>query len=239
MASQSPLTSERWFPIRNINMTWDTRAGLLTTYGKDQLFAITNKNGANFSYPEFAGCFNQHRVPAPGNNPEGYGYDVSSTGGFVIVNPALDMTLQEDYYSCGSIGQFQMQVKIQCENWFEETFAANDVELVVMTMDSGVMVNQAGSTQKYIGILSKDVVLNASKSNEVYYGEDVERLVGGSILDRVKGSLGSLLSKLRPILSTGRTLLEKVDDPRAQKGAEILKSLGYGKKKKSLDQYLE
>lgn len=236
LSLQTPNEPDRYFPISKVRVTFDNRSGLLSTVQKDELFYISNKNGANFSYLEAYGCANSH--VALNAYP---GYDVATCGSFFVFSPVYDMCLNEEYYSASSLAQIQVQFEVEFENWYEEAFN-NQLELVFVTMDSGVMINQlSGSTSKFLGILNKNDVLAASEKGEVYYEDDVERLVGGrSILDRAKGVMGSVLNKISPVLKSGRAILEKVNDPRAKVGAEALKAMGYGMSggKKKVDQYL-
>jgi hypothetical protein len=62
LAIQTPNEPDRYFPINKVRITFDNRAGLLSTVTKDELFYISNKNGANFSYLEAYGCANAHQV---------------------------------------------------------------------------------------------------------------------------------------------------------------------------------
>ncbi len=230
---------DRYFPIKKLNVTWDTRSGLLSTYKKDDLFRMTNKCGANFSWLEFDGVANSHVAYSvgPGSNLVGYGKDTATCGAFIAFSPVYDMTISEEYYTAGSIGNFNAQFEVEFDNYYEETFLAANYELVIVCVTAGVMVNQNGSTSKYIAILDREKVLEVSKSNEIYHGDDVERLIGGSFLNKAKGVVGSLLSKMKPYISKGVDIAQTAA-PYVEKGAKALKAMGYGKKK-NLEKFLE
>ena len=71
--------------------------------------------------------------------------------------------------------------------------------------------------------------VNRERSNYV-----IRRIVGGGFLDSVKSALGWIKGKLPAI----RGVLENVQNPYAQAGATVLKTLGYGQGHKAIDNRL-
>jgi hypothetical protein len=69
------------------------------------------------------------------------------------------------------------------------------IEMVLITLNSGLFVCEKGQSATYTGILTKDDVLSAS-SQQPHSNSDVERMVGGGLLD----SLGSFASSVAPML---------------------------------------
>ena len=99
-----------------------------------------------------------------------------------------------------------------------------NVELVIVTMNSGVFVNERGTSSTYTGILTKQDVLDASKQ-QAYTKSDVARLVGGGFLDMVKSGV----QKLAPIaLPIAKNLLGSMDNSVAKLASQGLGALGYG-----------
>jgi hypothetical protein len=86
------------------------------------------------------------------------------------------------------------------------------IEMVLITLNSGLFVCEKGQSATYTGILTKDDVLSAS-SQSPYSSGDVERLVGGGLLDKV----GSMASMVAPSI---REMVKS--DPR---GKEVLKTI--------------
>jgi hypothetical protein len=105
-----------------------------------------------------------------------------------------------------------------------------DLEIVMITMNSGVFVCERGTSSTYTGILTKSDVLEAS-SQESYTKSDVSRMVGGGFLDTLKSVAGKVLPKLAPV---AKAILGQVDNPLARTGADVLGALGYAKPKGKL-----
>jgi uncharacterized membrane protein YgcG len=94
----------------------------------------------------------------------------------------------DDVFAPGSIGQFQLQFSVEIEN-FSPTAYADNTELVLITMNTGVFVLERGTSQTYTAILSRSDVLSAS-SMPGYKSSDVKRLVGGNMEDSFKSLVG-------------------------------------------------
>jgi uncharacterized membrane protein YgcG len=94
----------------------------------------------------------------------------------------------DDVFAPGSIGQFQLQFSVEIEN-FSPTAYADNCELVLITMNTGVFVLERGTSQTYTAILSRSDVLSAS-SMPGYKSSDVKRLVGGNLEDSFKSLVG-------------------------------------------------
>jgi uncharacterized membrane protein YgcG len=94
----------------------------------------------------------------------------------------------DDVFAPGSIGQFQLQFSVEIENLSEVAYADN-CELVLITMNTGVFVLERGTSQTYTAILSRSDVLSAS-SMPGYKSSDVKRLVGGAMEDGYKSLVG-------------------------------------------------
>ena len=67
-------------------------------------------------------------------------------------------------------------------------------EIVTVTMDSGVFCCSSGSSNVYTGLLSREDVLNCSLT-QPYTRHDAERLIGGSISDKISSAIGHVLHK--------------------------------------------
>jgi hypothetical protein len=106
----------------------------------------------------------------------------------------------------------------------------SDLEIVMITMNSGVFVCERGTSSTYTGILTKSDVLEAS-SQEAYTRSDVSRMVGGGFLDTLKSVAGKVLPKLAPV---AKAILGQVEHPMARAGADVLGALGYAKPKGKL-----
>jgi hypothetical protein len=74
-------------------------------------------------------------------------------------------------------------------------------------------------------ILTRQDVLDAG-NQEPYSNQSVVRMIGGGFFDRIKTVARDLLPKALPV---AKAILGQVDNPMAQKGAELLGSLGFGR----------
>ena len=102
-----------------------------------------------------------------------------------------------------------------------------------MVMNSGVFVNERGTSSTFLGLLTKQDVLDALQQ-QPYSTSEVRRMVGGGFLDNIRSGLGWIQSKLPAV----RGVLENVPHQYATTGANVLKALGYGKGQKPLDNRL-
>ena len=163
------------------------------------------------------------------------GFQVSPTTGTILVlNFAECIQLTEEYYAPGSLGSFNLQVTVRvANNHYDEWNANTQHELVIMPMSSGVFVNERGTSSTFLSLLTKQDVLD-SLQQQPYSNFEIRRMVGGGFLDNIKSALGWVKGKLPAV----RGVLEQVQNPYAQAGATVLKTMGYGKGNNNLDNRL-
>jgi hypothetical protein len=101
---------------------------------------------------------------------------------------------------------------------------------MIMTLSSGVFVNERGTSSTFLSLLTKQDVLDALQQ-QPYSNTEIRRLVGGGFLDNIRSGLGWIQSKLPGV----RGVLEQVPHQYAQTGANVLKALGYGKGQRPID----
>jgi hypothetical protein len=152
-----------------------------------------------------------------------------------VLNFAEVIQLTEEYYAPGSLGTFNLQVRLEVQNnhytnWSTQT---SQHELVIIPMNSGVFVNERGTSSTFLSLLTKQDVLDALQQ-QPYSNYEIRRMVGGGFLDSMKSALGWIKGKLPMV----RGVLENVQNPYAQAGATVLKTLGYGQGHKAIDNRL-
>ena len=147
-----------------------------------------------------------------------------TTGSILVLNFADVIQLTEEYYAPGSLGSFNLQVQVDVQNNHSTAWLSKDYEMVIMPMNTGVFVNETGTSSTFIALLTKEDVISAS-AQEPYTSHEVKRMVGGSFLSGLKSSLGWLSSKM-PFV---KNALGSINHPYAQTGANVLNALGYGK----------
>ena len=100
-------------------------------------------------------------------------------------------------------------------------------------MNSGVFVNERGTSSTFIGLRTKQDVLDARRQ-QPYNNNEVRRMIGGGFLDNIRSGLGWIQSKLPMV----RGVLERMPHQYAQTSANVLKALGYGKGQRPIDNRL-
>ena len=181
VSKQTLYDSDHFLPISKIVINFNNKAGLLSSATQWDLWRMTVESGSNQTWNEFSG----HAATggAVGKYPQGYN-EIALCGSVLCLEMGNHIEL-DDVFSAGSIGQFQLQFQLDIENYSNEAFAVNDLEICLITMNSGVFVLERGTSQTYTAILSRSDVLSA-KSQPGMSGSDVKRLVGGGWDDIMK-----------------------------------------------------
>ena len=212
-------------PIKSISINFNNNSGILASATTQQLWEMSKNNGANSTWPEFLGY-----GTSVNNNGEGTTVtSVPLSGSYLVLEFGKDIQLTEDFYSCGSLGNFNLQCDVVATNNTTYAIAAGDVELVCITMNSGVFVCERGTSATYTGILTKQDVLEAS-AQEYYTHDDVKRLVGGGFWDSIKSGVSSLAKKG---MKMGKEHLAKHGKSYMQQGLKMAANTG----KKMLKKY--
>jgi uncharacterized membrane protein YgcG len=181
VSKQTLYDTDHFLPISKIVINFNNKAGLLSSATQWDLWRMTVESGSNQTWNEFSG----HAATggAVGKYPQGYN-EIALCGSVLCLEMGNHIEL-DDVFSAGSIGQFQLQFQLDIENYSNEAFAINDLEICLITMNSGVFVLERGTSQTYTAILSRSDVLSA-KSQPGMSGSDVKRLVGGGWDDIMK-----------------------------------------------------
>jgi hypothetical protein len=212
-------------PIQSISINFNNNSGILASATQQELWQMSKNNGANTTWPEFCGW-----GTSVNNNGEGLVVGaVPLSGSYLILEFGKDIQLTEDFYSAGSLGNFNLQCDLVASNNTTYAIAGGDVELVCITMNSGVFVCERGTSATYTGILTKQDVLEAS-AQEYYTHDDVKRLVGGGFFDSIKSGVSSLAKKG---MKMGKEHLAKHGKSYMQQGLKMASKAG----KKMLQKY--
>ncbi len=153
MSSTTIQNTNSFLPIRNISINFNNKSGLLSSATPQDLYRLSKNNGSIQSWYEFWGYANKNN-----NNPtittlDQYLYTTS--GSLIVINPIKDLGLPY-YLSNGSIGYFNIQFKVNVINNTTDNFIP---EIVLITPNSGLIINNEGSSEIYTGILSKEIVV--------------------------------------------------------------------------------
>ena len=245
IANLTCCDTDNYLTIQGISITWNNQAGLMSTFTPDQLYRASIASGLhNMSWDEFSGSMVSNMgdnstinsksncdligpymgVGAHAQN-NGIGVKlIPTTGSILVLDFATVIQLTEEYYAPGSLGSFNLQVQVTVSNLQYDDWTSGNYEMIVMPMNTGVFVNEKGTSSTFIALLTKEDVIQAS-SQEPYTNYEVKRMVGGSFLSGLKSSLGWLSSKM-PFV---KQALSHIDHPMAKTGHNVLHALGYGK----------
>lgn len=202
--------TDSFLPITNISLNWNNASGLLATASQQKLWLMSVEAGIQQSWLEWSGqCHTYQPSVAGGIIVPSNGVIVTPmVGGILALDFAKDIQLTESYYAPGSLGTFQLQIRLTCFNQSPNLLSAANYEMVVITLNSGVFVNERGTSSTYTAILTKQDVLDAS-SKPAYFKSDVERCVGGSMMDNLKTVVGHALEKSGAGMSGGMMTHER------------------------------
>jgi hypothetical protein len=233
ISQQSWGDADVCFPINNIVVNFNNNSGILASAQQVDLWQMSRNNGLNETWHEFKGL-------AVGTSYGDTSYANASravkvfptVGSYLVLEFGKDIQLTEDFYAAGSLGNFNLQLNITCQNNrpYDLKIADsydNNVEAVLITMNSGVFVCERGTSSTYTGILTKQDVLEASQQDH-YTHDDVERMVGGGFFDKIKSGFSKLAKKgmefgKEQLKKHGPTLLKHAGKYAMKKGKQALK----------------
>ena len=243
--------TDSYLTIRNIRVNFNNQSGLLATFNQEQLYDATITTGGirNLTWEEFTGVtlsvsgsanalvphggsynavpFSQYSgVGAgslPGQAPTGLRL-VPTTGTILAFRFGTDIQIPEEFYAPSSIGQFNLQVTVDCVNLTKDTWS--NYELVVLVENPGVLITDRGSSSTFVGLLTKDSVLQTKDSPDHVTLAYAKHMVGGSIFHSALNGLKWLHN--HGITKAKEFLRDRVNHPIANKAVDVATALGYG-----------
>jgi hypothetical protein len=220
-----PLASTAWgqpdgfLTISGISINFNNQSGILASATQQDLYRYSVENGSNQSWFEFSGLAS---VPDP---TSGMGKKIPTSGSLLVLEFGKDIQLTEDYYASGSLGNFNLQVILQVAN--QLPYAVTP-EIVLITMNSGIFVNERGTSSTYTGILTKQDVLEASAQAPMFQSS-VRRMVGGGFMDSLKSAIGKVMPyAVSHLKNYAMGELGKMDHPAAKVAHDVARKMGLG-----------
>jgi len=177
-ALRVPLSQQNWaytdsfLKINTISITFNNQSGLLASANSAQIFTMSVDSGSTQSFYSFNGLANAIQ--------NGSSTIISTLGSMVVINPAKWLSLNE-LLSSSSIGQFNMQITVNCTN--NQAFSITP-EGITMTVNTGYMVSELGSSSFYTACLDRQMVLDTKSTddhNRIVDEEFFKNAVGGKI----------------------------------------------------------
>jgi hypothetical protein len=190
-----PISQQNWayatsfFPITQISVNFNNQSGILSSATPNDLWKMSIKNGSQQTWNEFQG------YASIVNNNTGLGELVSTIGSLLVLSPAIDFGLP-NYLTGGSLGNYNFNFNMTIGNTYDFSVAP---EIVVITVNSGIMTTQQGVSNLYTGILTKEMVLHANETQAVdpISKVEYERMVGGKMLNRPLSAIKKMMRKHR------------------------------------------
>lgn len=212
IGSQGVSDTDSFYPIESVSINFNNQSGILSSAQTTDLYRYSVENGSNQSWLEFYGNAN---VVDPTTNG---GRSIRTSGSMLILEFGKDIQITEDFYAPGSLANINLQVRINVRN--NTTDVNPPVEVVLITLNSGVFICERGTSSQFTGILDKQGVLEAS-SQVPFSSNDMKRMVGGSFLDTLKSVAGKVLPVFKNVANS-------IDDPRAKAVGSVINAMGYG-----------
>ena len=212
-----------FLPITGVNINFNNCPGICSNMSTSALWEASRKNGVNLSYNEFVGystlqTTQQMQIvtgatfdadssypvvnPVASNTP----VPVATTGSLLCLAFGPDINIVNDWVAPSSIGTFSFQIDVSVWDNTQLTGngtipalpAATDYELSLVFFNSGLIVSSLGASSTYLGLLSKQEVLQTSKQAPINKAS-VERVYGSGKhshagMGRSAGSSGGKMS---------------------------------------------
>lgn len=214
--SYDPSDADYYLPITKLSVNFDNFAGLLSSHTPQQLYNMSRANGLDMSYEQWIGS----AYTTNGNVP--------LCGGFLVLKPSKDITLSTGQ-APSLIGNFTFQFGCEITSPTEYT---GDVNLWVITVNSGFFESQKGSSRIIKGILNEKDIIDAPLSS-LSTRVSINRAVGGASF---KNMLGNAISKVQEYLPIARQVSNFAKPLMNQYGGDVgrqiaqgLSSVGLGK----------
>jgi len=258
--------SDSFLTITGIRINFNNQAGLLSSMTLQQLYTNSVLSGLNnMSYDEFSGLtvsVSGRGGPPPGSNSAhqqsapfepfygmgagtgsflGFKY-IPTVGSLLVLNFAEVIQLTDEYYAPGSLGTFNLQLTLDVQNNHKNDWRNDTAELIIIPINSGVFVNERGTSSTFISLLTKQDVLSTLEQ-EPYTNFEVRRMVGGSsFFDNLRNGVRWLGQKVREhapqvlsnLATTAKGIMASSGSPYGAAGAAALGALGYGRNHRAI-----
>jgi hypothetical protein len=132
-----------------LSVNFDNFSGLLSSQTSEQLYHMSVKNGLEMDFNTWAG-FGRVASGAGGSR-------VSTVGGFLVLKPSVDLTLQSGQ-APSLVGNFTLQFNLRVRNTFPFPVVP---QLYVITANSGFFESIRGSSRIIKGVLSEQDIIGA------------------------------------------------------------------------------
>jgi len=177
-ALRVPLSQQNWaytdsfLKINTISITFNNQSGLLASANSAQIYTMSVDSGSTQSFYSFNGTANAIQ--------NGVSTLIPTLGSIVCINPAEFLSLNE-LLSNSSIGQFNMQITVNCTN--NHAFSITP-EGITITVNTGYCVTELGQTSYFTAVLDRQMVLDTKSTtdeNRIVDADFYQNAVGGKM----------------------------------------------------------
>ena len=201
-SSMSYSDPDSFLAIQKVSINWNNTSGLLASCDQKSLYNMSKEAGYNDTFTQWSGLGTQsllgiNTVSALGvaNSPASL-QQFNTSGSVLCLEMGRHVPIAETYFAPSSIGQFNLQFDLTVSNY---SGTPQNVEIILMLQNDGIFVNNNGNSAVYTGVLSKQMVLDASLQQAVVHG-DLERMIGrGSWWSKIKSGVSSALPMLKKV----------------------------------------
>ncbi len=196
--------------ISNLNITFNNKVGLLSTMSQQQLYAMSQQNGCNMSYPAWS----------------------QYVGSVIAVDFSKDLSLDTNL-AAGLIGNFQLGCIAQVANPRPSGGRSVNYVLWIVVVNEGVMNIVNGSVSHQVGVFDATNVLSAPVNNSLTW-KKTQQVYGGDFFS----TIGDFFTKTVPQAAKKAydfakqvqpsKYLGMIQNPYAQTAASTLKQVGLG-----------
>jgi hypothetical protein len=177
-ALRVPLSQQNWaytdsfLKINTISITFNNQSGLLASANSAQIYTMSVDSGSTQSFYSFNGTANAIQ--------NGVSTLIPTLGSVVCINPSEFLSLNE-LLSNSSIGQFNMQITVNCTN--NQAFTITP-EGIIITVNTGYCVTELGQTSYFTAVLDRQMVLDTKSTtdeNRIVDADFYQNAVGGKM----------------------------------------------------------
>ena len=150
----------------------------------------------------------------------GSGSIISPVGGFLVLKPSTDITLQSGQ-APSLVGNFTLQFNLSVENRYPFTVQP---QIFVITANSGFFETIRGSSRIIKGVLSEQDIISAPLAPVGTRGS-LKRLVGSGFMS----SLGNIMRKAQEVYHATKPAVSAIKSALPEgKIKDVLGAVGYG-----------
>ena len=191
-SAYSATDADWYLPITNISVNFDNFSGLLASVTTEQLYSMSVMNGLEMDYNQWLG-YAMTAVGSGATPPSSA--KVPLTGGFLVLKPSRDITLQEGI-APSVVGNYTFQFNATVNNW--QSNAVSNATLYIVTANSGYFETVRGSSRVIKGVLNEADVINAPMAPAGTHA-NLQRIVGGR---GALHKLGNVLGRVRDFMAS-------------------------------------